>query len=405
MAVNQGLKTLAESTPDFSNQGVQNLIAPVNIGWVLKTRTLSQKVDASEVLTISQKNDLNDTLNTQPHLNLGRVLEDLDLHTAKIFTGELGEQDPNSDTPNRGSFLDHLQTVQSFMSSIPYLYGYSADSINKGLSGHFGTVSGTIDSAMSTLKRCVVDINSKSLSNDTAYQTATQNLIDFIDSLGDSSAFDESTFNSLQSAFQSAADNFNTTLAGGAYTQYRTDMIAARKTVVDQIALEVANLGTVRTYSLALASLSSYINLAEDEDVRNLVIRTSRNENFKSYFENYSARVSQLNPLYSGVGDSSEEVQIQEILKLKGLPDVIDYLDLDSVASKATRDGRLRTTVSFQGKTTEQIINLACDALNIVKTNKDVYALSKSLLANMNQHDRDVIKAQLNINQQIDTLS
>jgi len=405
MAVNQGLKTLAESTPDFSNQGVQNLIAPVNIGWVLKTRTLSQKVDASEVLTISQKNDLNDTLNTQPHLNLGRVLEDLDLHTAKIFTGELGEQDPNSDTPNRGSFLDHLQTVQSFMSSIPYLYGYSADSINKGLSGHFGTVSGTIDSAMSTLKRCVVDINSKSLSNDTAYQTATQNLIDFIDSLGDSSAFDESTFNSLQSAFQSAADNFNTTLAGGAYTQYRTDMIAARKTVVDQIALEVANLGTVRTYSLALASLSSYINLAEDEDVRNLVIRTSRNENFKSYFENYSARVSQLNPLYSGVGDSSEEVQIQEILKLKGLPDVIDYLDLDSVASKATRDGRLRTTVSFQGKTTEQIINLACDALNITKTNKDVYALSKSLLANMNQHDRDVIKAQLNINQEIDTLS
>jgi len=405
MAINQGLKTLSESTPNFSNQGVQNLIAPVNIGWVLKTRTLSQKVDASEVLTVSQKNDLNDTLNTQPHLNLGRVLEDLDLHTAKIFTGELGEQDPNSDTPNRGSFLDHLQTVQSFMSSIPYLYGYSADSINKGLSGHFGTVSGTIDSAMSTLKRCVVDINSKSLSNDTAYQTATQNLIDFIDSLGDSSAFDESTFNSLQSAFQSAADNFNTTLAGGAYTQYRTDMIAARKTVVDQIALEVANLGTVRTYSLALASLSSYINLAEDEDVRNLVIRTSRNENFKSYFENYSARVSQLNPLYSGVGDSSEEVQIQEILKLKGLPDVIDYLDLDSVASKATRDGRLRTTVSFQGKTTEQIINLACDALNIVKTNKDVYALSKSLLANMNQHDRDVIKAQLNINQQIDTLS
>ena len=43
MAVNQGLKTLAEATPDFSNQGVQNQIAPVNIGWVLKTRTLAQK--------------------------------------------------------------------------------------------------------------------------------------------------------------------------------------------------------------------------------------------------------------------------------------------------------------------------------------------------------------------------
>jgi len=405
MAINQGLKTLAESTPDFSNQGVQNQIAPINIGWVLKTRTLAQKVDASEVLTISQKNDLTDTLNTQPHLNLGRVLEDLDLHSAKIFTGELGEQEPNDGSPNTGTFVDHIQSVQSFMGTIPFLYGYSADSINKGLSGHFGTVNGTIDSAMSTLKRCVVDINAKSLSTDTAYQTATQNLIDFIDALGDSSAFDESTFNSLQSAFQSAADNFDTTLAGGAYTQYRTDMIAARKTVVDQIALEVSNLGTIRTYSTSLANLSSYVNLADDESVRALVIRNSRNANFRSYFENYSARVSQLNPLFDGVSDSSEEIQIQELLKLYGLPDVTDYLDLDSVAAKATRDSRLRTSVSFQGKNTEQIIDLACDALNITKTNKDVYALSKSLLANMNQHDRDVIKAQLNINQQIGTLS
>jgi len=405
MAINQGLKTLAESTPDFSNQGVQNLIAPVNIGWVLKTRTLAQKTDASEVLTVSQKNDLYDTLNTQSYLNLGRVLEDLDLHTAKIFTGALGEQDPEDDRSRTGTFVEHIQIVQSYIGTIPFLYGYSADSINKGIAGHFGTVSGTIDSAMTTLKRCVVDINAKNFSTDTAYQTATQDLIDFIDALGDSSAFDESTFNSLQSSFQTAANNFNTTLAGGAYTVYRTDMIAARKTVVDQIALEVANLGSIRTYSLALSSLSSYITLADDEDVRNLVIRTSGNANFKSYFENYSARISQLNPLFDGVSDSSEEIQIQELLKLYGLPDVTDYLDLDSVAAKATRDSRLRTTVSFQDKNTEQIINLACDALNIAKTNKDVYALSKSLLSNMNQHDRDVIKAKLNINQEIDTLS
>ena len=200
MAINQGLKTLSESTPNFSNQGVQNLIAPVNIGWVLKTRTLAQKMDASEVLTVSQKNDLKDTLNTQPHLNLGRVLEDLDLHTAKIYTGELGEI--REDNPI-GTFLDHLQIVQSFTSTIPTLFGYSADSINKGVNGHFGTVNGVINSAVLTLKDAVVHINSKSLGTDTAYQSATQDLIDFIDALGDSSAFDESTFNSLQSAFQS----------------------------------------------------------------------------------------------------------------------------------------------------------------------------------------------------------
>ena len=402
MAINQGLKTLVESTPNFSNQGVQNLIAPVNVGWVLKTRTLAQKADASTVLTVSQKNDLYDTLNTQPHLNLGRVLEDLDLHTAKIYTGELGEA--RDDNP-ASLFLDHVQTVQSFIATIPTLFGYSADSINKGVNGHFGTVNGVINSAVLTLKDAVVHINSKSLGTDTAYQSATQDLIDFLDSLGDSSAFDESTFNSLQSAFQSAADNFNTTLAGGAYTVYRTNMIAARKTIVDQIALEVANLGTIDTYNESLATLSTYSSFAENTDVSNLIIKSSQNVNFRSYFENYADRLAKLNPLYSGVADSSEETQIQEILKLKGLPDVTDYLDLDSVAAKALRDDRLRTTISAQGKTTEQIINAACDTLNIVKTNKDVYALSKSLLANMNQHDRDVIKAQLNINQEIDTLS
>ena len=402
MAINQGLKTLVESTPNFSNQGVQNLIAPVNVGWVLKTRTLAQKADASTVLTVSQKNDLYDTLNTQPHLNLGRVLEDLDLHTAKIYTGALGEA--RDDNP-ASLFLDHVQTVQSFIATIPTLFGYSADSINKGVNGHFGTVNGVINSAVLTLKDAVVHINSKSLGTDTAYQSATQDLIDFIDTLGDSSAFDESTFNSLQSAFQTAADNFNTTLAGGAYTVYRTNMITARKTIVDQIALEVANLGTIDTYNESLATLSTYSSFAENTDVSNLIIKSSQNANFRSYFENYADRLAKLNPLYSGVADSSEETQIQEILKLKGLPDVTDYLDLDSVAAKALRDDRLRTTISAQGKTTEQIINAACDALNIAKTNKDVYALSKSLLSNMNQHDRDVIKAQLNINQEIDTLS
>ena len=182
-------------------------------------------------------------------------------------------------------------------------------------------------------------------------------------------------------------------------------MIAARKTIVDQIALEVANLGTIDTYNESLATLSTYSSFAENADVSNLIIKSSQNASFRSYFENYADRLAKLNPLYSGVSDSSEETQIQEILKLKGLPDVTDYLDLDSVAAKALRDDRLKTTISSQGKTTEQIINAACDTLNIVKTNKDVYALSKSLLSNMNQHDRDVIKAQLNINQEIDTLS
>ncbi len=406
MAVNQGLKTLAESSPEFNNQGVENLIAPVNIGFALKTRTLAQKVDASTVLTVSQKNDLNDTLNTQPYLNLGRTLEDLDLHTTKIFTGALGQQDLNDDRPNTGTFLDHVQDVQGFISIIPTLYGYSADFINKGIAGHFGTASGSVDTAMTTLKRCVVEINSKSLATDTAFQTATQNISNFMDTLGDSTSFDESTFNSLQSAFQTAANNFNTALGDGQFLQFRTDMIAARKTVVDQIALEVTNLGEIRTYSESLNNLSAYVTLADDADVRNLIIRTSANTQFKDYFEQYGSRNLNRNPLFEGVlNDSSEETAIQEILKLKGLPDVTDPLDLDNVALKAQRDTRIKTKVSFNGKNTEEIINLACDTLSISKSNKDIYALSKSLLENMNNHDRELIKSDLNLNQQIDTLS
>ena len=403
MPINQGLKAFAESTPDFDNQSVQNMINLVNIGFVTKTRTLAQKIDNSTVLTVSQKNDLLETANTQAHLNLGRVLEDLDLHTAKIFTGALGETREDGST---GTFLEHVQSVQSFVTTVPSLFGHTADFIKKGVAGHFGTVSGAIDTTMNSLKEAIEFINSKSESTDTAFQTATQNIINFLDTLDDSTSFDESTFNSLQSAFQTAANDFDTELQNGDNATFRTNMINARKTVVDQIALEVLNLGALDTYSTTLDNVNSYLTLTDDQDVRNLIVRNSTNTNFKSYFQQYATRNSNRNPLYEGVlDDSSEDTAINEILQLKGLPDVTDFLDLDAVAAKATRDDRLKTTVSFTGKNTEEIIILACDTLKINKETKKINALSKTLLDNMNRHDRETIKTQLNLNQQIDTLS
>tara|TARA_A100001011_G_scaffold71205_1_gene72970 strand:- start:1129 stop:2337 length:1209 start_codon:yes stop_codon:yes gene_type:complete len=402
MSVNQGLKTLIESSPNFSNQAVQNLIATVNIGWVAKTRTLAQKVDASTILINSQKSDLLATLDIQPHLNLGRILEDLDNHTAKIFTGELGEA--RDDNP-ASLFLDHVQTVQGFTITIPTLYGYSADSINKGVAGHFGSVFGSIDTALGNLKTSVEFIKSKELATDTAYQTATQNIIDFIDALGDSTAFDESTFNALQSAFQTAANDFNTALTDGQFAVTRTDMINNRVAIQDQINLEATNLGAIDTYNESLAQLGIYVGLTENQDIINLITKSSQNADFKSYFENFNAREAKTNPLYTGVNDSSEEIQINEILKLRGLPDVTDHLDLDSVAAKALKDDRIKTGIKSQGKTAEQIITDSCDILGISKNNKNIYALSKGLLENMNKHDRNTIKAELDSNQEINTLS
>lgn len=402
MSVNQGLKTLIESSPNFSNQAVQNLIATVNIGWVAKTRTLAQKVDASTILINSQKSDLLTTLDIQPHLNLGRVLEDLDNHTAKIFTGELGEA--RDDNP-ASLFLDHVQTVQGFTITIPTLYGYSADSINKGVAGHFGSVFGSVDTALGNLKTSVEFIKSKELATDTAYQTATQNIIDFIDALGDSTAFDESTFNALQSAFQTAANDFNTALTNGQFAVTRTEMINNRIAIKDQINLEATNLGTIDTYNESLAQLGIYVGLTENQDIINLITKSSQNADFRSYFENFNAREAKTNPLYTGVNDSSEEIQINEILKLRGLPDVTDHLDLDSVAAKALRDDRIKTGIKSQGKTTEQIIIDSCEILGISQNNKNIYALSKGLLENMNKHDRNTIKAELDSNQEINTLS
>ena len=44
MTVNQGLKSFAESSPEFTNQGISNLINVVNTGWVAKNRLLAQKI-------------------------------------------------------------------------------------------------------------------------------------------------------------------------------------------------------------------------------------------------------------------------------------------------------------------------------------------------------------------------
>ena len=412
MAVNQGLKTFAENTPEVTNQGIDNLINLVNVGFVGKTRSIAQKIDASTVLIVGQKNALKDTMDTQPHLNIGRFIEDLAVHSTKILTGELGQQDLNDDRPNTGSFLDHIQAVQGFVGTIPFLYGYTADSINKGVAGHFGTVSGAVDTAMNTLQEAVAHLTARSdaladtqATKNAAYQTASQNIINFLNGLDDSTAFNESTFNSLQSAFVTAANEFDTTLQAGEYISFRTNMINSRKTIVDQIALEVSNLAVIRTYENTITELSSYVNLAADKDTRNLIIRTSNNKNFKEYFENYEQRNSLLNPLYTDVIDSSLDSKIEEILKIKGLPDVTDFQNIDAVAQKALRDDRLATVIKSQGKTSEQIIIDACDVLKIDKRNKDTFALSKSLLENLNNRDREVVKNEITTQQTIDTIS
>ena len=113
MPVNKGLKSLVESTPNFSNQALENAIndikTKVNRDWVTRTFDLDQAIEDNNVLSLSQKNDLKDNINNVPHLNIGRYLNDLIRHTNTILDGSIV---PVADGEDSATFLELLQEVQ-----------------------------------------------------------------------------------------------------------------------------------------------------------------------------------------------------------------------------------------------------------------------------------------------------
>ena len=412
MAVNKGLNTLADNTPNFSNATIQNLITAVvtadsTLNFASRVYYLIRKAEASADITNAQRTDLNDSLDVQSHLNTGRYLYALEQHTTNILNGSLGEPDIEGTT---GTFLEHLALVQSFTSTIPSLYGVTADSLNKGLVGHFGTLNDRVDADLGSLKTTVDRITSFALAEDTAYQSAVQAVSDFIDTMDGSSTSDISTYNALLSVLETAGNNFNTALTAGYLAADRTALINIRTRINTQITLEQTNLGTINTYEATLSSTANFLNFAGDSDVRSLLIRASQNANWRSYFENYEANLALDNPVFdTAQADSTTESVIDTVLRMRGLPDVTDYVDLDSVAAKATRDARLVGQLThagvIAGGVSVDIIKKACELLSLTTANRDVYAQSRSLLENMTQYDRDSVQRELNLYNDVNTLS
>jgi hypothetical protein len=89
MTVHQGLTSITNAQPNFTNKLVQDNIDAANIGFVTKTKTLSNKTDTSTVLTDTQKDSLKASMNVQPHLSIGRYLQDLENHTKNMLNGTL----------------------------------------------------------------------------------------------------------------------------------------------------------------------------------------------------------------------------------------------------------------------------------------------------------------------------
>jgi len=402
--VKQGLRALANTSANFSNQGVQDAIATANIGFVTKTKTLQYLVDINSTLTDVQKTTIRASLNVQPYLNAGRYLQDLNNHTADMLQGLLGEAD--TDSTSSGTFLEQLGIVDGIQGSYLYLYGEEASIANRGVNDHFGSLRGILDDELLSIKQSVATITSASLATDTAFQNATQALIDFVNALGDSSTLDVSTLNSLLSVYESAANNFNTILTGAAYSSQRANLIAARTAVNSQLSLEATNLGSVRSYSVILTRYMAYKGLAENDTIRDIIAKTAQSTAWKDYYENYNDRFAQLNVKYENTaGDSENETIINNELRLRGLPDVTDYTNLTAVADKASRDTRLIGTVSFPGRGTADVIKKSCEQLGINITGRDVYGQSQSLLKNMNDFDRETVRLELQNHQRANTLS
>jgi hypothetical protein len=410
MPIKKGLKTLVENTPDFSNQALENAVNELKIGWVAKTFTLDTAITNNNVLTTTQKNDARATINNQPHLNVGRYLNDMLAHTNTILDGTIVFLN-NPDTEDTADFLEILQTVQGIQSLIPELYGVPASEKSRDVNDHFGTLNNkflnTEDSSkpvFTSLKETIEYLTGQSIATDTAYQTALTNMTNFVDGVvGDSTDFQQ-TLNTFASAVATAATNFHNGLASEPLLTKRNLLIADREEINTQVALENSNLVGIRTYVETLTNNISYTSLAEDKDLREFMSNISQNLNWKSYFDNYDAAIQDLNPIYEGANDSAKTVAVDQVLASRGLPDVTDHLDFTAVANKAKQDPRIDTKF-FDSYTIEKQITKSCEQLGITTAGRTIANQSRSLLNNMNENDRAKVIAELDSNQSADTIS
>jgi hypothetical protein len=413
MAVSRGLRSLTENDPNFSNQGLENAINQFKIGWVLKSFELDAAIEDNTVLTTSQKTDVRDTINNIAYLNLGRTLGDLLRHTNTILDGSIIPGDPliESADNGQGTYLEMLQSVQGLQYTIPSLFGVLAAEKGRAVNDHFGTLNNifleTDDStqpAFTMLKEATTFITSANLGAETALETAYDDLKAFIQSTRDDSTDFQQTLDTFAAAVATAHTNFNNALASEPYLTKRNQLLAGREKVNTQVALEQSNLSTLRTYIGALSNSSAYAGIADDAQLRKLMINTSQNASWKTYFEEYVSNVQNLNPIYTTSTDSDRSAIIDQVYTDSGLPDVRDPLDLIAVADKAKRDARI-DTAGFDPLTAAQVITKACEQLGITTANRTIYTQSETLLNNMNQEDRDQIARALDLNESSNTLS
>ena len=404
---NKNLLSLAESDPNFSNQALENAINNLKIGWVTKSITLDDTIKSNAVLTNSQKTDLKATINNHAHINLGRQLNDMLKHTNTVLDGSII---PATSIAEQRTFLDLLQNVQSVQGLVIDLFGVDATDKNRGVNDHFGTLNNlfleTEDSSkpvFTQLQEVIDFITRANLAADTAYQNSLTDLTNFINStVADSTDFQQ-TLDAFATSVASSATSFNNALGSEPYLTERTKLISDTNKINTQVTLEINNLKSIESYATDLTNNIAFTSLAEDTNLRNLIARVAQNPNWVKYFSEYEDSETALNPIFDTDTDSDKSSVIEQALITKGLPDVLDHTDILAVAKKAKLDDRINTA-GFELLTAEQVIEKSCQQLGISLFG-DVFNRSKRLLNNLNQRDRDLILADLNANEDSNTLS
>ena len=408
MTVNKGFLSLVENEPNFSNQALENSVGTLKLGWVLKSSQLDSLIVTNPILTASQKTDLKADINNVSHINLGRVLGDLIRHSATIIDGSIIPVQSDVTNPTPSTFLEILQNVQTIQGLIPELYGVSASDKSRSVNDHLGTINNifvdTEDSSapvFTTLLESIKFIVTADLATETALETAYTNLINFINSVvGDSTDF-QTTLDNLATAVATAHTNLNNALAAEPLLTHKNRLITTMNEINAQITLENANLTGIKTFTETLTKNISFAALAEDTTLRGLMSKVAQNKNWQTYFEDYETNQNNLNPIYTG---TDKDAIVDRLLADNGLPDVTDATDIVAVAAKARRDDRI-DTAGYDRLTAEKQILDASKQLLITTANRTISSLSNTLLNNMNQHDRDKIAKQLDLNESADTLS
>ena len=414
MPVNKGLSSLADNEPNLSNQALENAINTLKVGWVTKSFELDSVIASNGVLTTSQKNDLKDDINNVTHLNLGRTLGDLIRHTSTILDGSIIPGDPaitETEDDGQGTFVEILGSVQGLQSSIPALYGVPASDKKRAVNDHLGTLNNifvdTEDSSAPVFTSLLESINfivTADLATETALETAYDNLKAFINSVEADSTDFQQTLDSFATAVATAHTNLNNALAAEPLLTHKNNLIAQREKINVQLALENSNITGLRTYVESLSNNLAFTSMATEPTLRKLLAKVAQNKSWQTYFEEYETNEDNLNALYETDTPSDNESVIDRVLADSGLPDVTDSSDFEAVAGKAKRDVRI-DTAGFDRFSIERQITESCKQLGITTANRTLSSLSGTLLRNMNQHDRDEIQKELDLNQSANTPS